>query len=93
MKRKMKDIHESIIQKYVKDVGLSRATTDSFDDFVNRRIREIISLMRPIHANCFMPDGTERIIDFIITGGTLESPVMLENDGTYLFPSTHILHG
>ena len=68
---------ESIVKRFVKEISLTKQFTDSYDDFVKHRVREIVSLMRPIRANF-----EEDFIELQLTGGSVKEPVMLEKDGT-----------
>lgn len=79
---------ESIVKRFVEEISLTKQFTDSFDDFVHHRIREIISLMRPIRANYFNSEGEEQSITLQLLGGSVKDPVMLEKDGTVhpIFP-------
>lgn len=67
---------EDILKSFVKEISPTKQFTDSFDDFVKNRIREVISLLKPIHA----ADG-DRWIKIKILGGTLKKPAMLEKNG------------
>lgn len=73
---------ESIVKRFVKEISLTKQFTDSFDDFTSNRVREIISLMKPIKGNFFSNEGIEEFVKIQIVGGTLKSPAMLEHDGT-----------
>ncbi len=71
----------SIIDRHTKDVHLTRQSCDSFDDFINNRINEIISELQPIDCTYFGPTET-REISIRILNASVKQPVMLEYDGT-----------
>jgi len=71
------DWQQSIVKRFVSEVSLTEQFTDSFDDFANVRIKEIISLMRPVRA-----ESNDNSITLQLLGGSLKAPVMLEKDGT-----------
>ena len=68
---------ESILKRFVKEISLTKQFTDSYDDFINNRVREIVSIMRPIRAT-----SGEEYINLTLSGGSVKTPVMLEKDGT-----------
>ena len=72
---------KSIVKRFVTEISPTQQFTDSFDDFTNNRVRELISLTRPIKSSYYATEG-EKSITLKITGGTLKPPVMLEKDGT-----------
>lgn len=72
---------ESIVKRFIEEISPTQQFTDSYDDFVGNRVRELISLSRPIRASYYANEG-EKFISLKITGGTLKPPVMLEKDGT-----------
>ncbi len=67
---------EDILKSFVKEISPTKQFTDSFDDFVNNRISEVISLLKPIRS----ADG-DRWIEIKIVGSTLKKPAMLEKNG------------
>lgn len=71
----------SIIDRHTKDVHLTRQSCDSYDDFINNRINEIISELQPIECTYFGPTET-REISIRIVNASVKQPVMLEHDGT-----------
>ncbi len=73
---------DSIIQRFVDAVPLCKASTDSFNDFATKRIKELISSLKPIKCCHHNSDGTKKEMELNITGGILTPPVMLEQDGT-----------
>ena len=78
----MKVDTDSIIKRFVEAVPLCKASTDSFNDFGSKRIKELISSLKPIKCCHYSHDGSQKKIEIRISGGILTSPVMLENDGT-----------
>ena len=73
----MEKWQESIVKRFVKEISLTKQFTDSFDDFTQCRVKQIISLMKPIHAK-----SQDNSITLRFLGGSLKAPVMLEKDGT-----------
>lgn len=73
----MEKWQESIVKRFVKEISLTKQFTDSFDDFTQCRVMEIISLMKPIKAQ-----SQDNAITLRLTGGSLKAPIMLEKDGT-----------
>ena len=71
----------TIVDRYTKDVSLTRQSCDSFDDFIHKRIQEIISELHPIECTYFGPTET-REISMRILNASIKRPVMLEHDGT-----------
>jgi len=67
---------EDIVKSFVASVPVTSQFTDSFDDFVNNRIGEIIKLLRPVRAS-----DKDRWVEIKISGGTLKSPAILEKNG------------
>ena len=72
---------ESIVKRFVNEISLTKQFTDSFDDFIQKRVREVIALQRPIRAST-TTEGEEQTIHLKIRGGSIKDPVMLEKDGT-----------
>ena len=52
---------KSIVKRFVTEISPTQQFTDSFDDFVSNRVRELISLSRPIRASYYATDG-EKVI-------------------------------
>ena len=75
------DIRSSIIDRHAKDVPLTRQSCDSFDDFIHKRINEIILELHPIECSYFGPTETKEI-SLRILNASIKQPVMLEHDGT-----------
>lgn len=78
----------TIVERFLQDVALTRQSCDSFDDFIFRKLKEIIAEARPIECTYFGPSESRKI-KLRMVGGTVKPPVMLENDGTSrpIFPS------
>lgn len=70
------NFQKQIVQSFVESVSITSQFTDSFDDFTTNRIKEIVSLLRPIRAS-----DKDRWIEIKITGGTLKKPAILEYNG------------
>ena len=47
-------VQESIVKRFVEEISPTQQFTDSYDDFVSNRVRELISLSRPIRASLGM---------------------------------------
>ena len=72
---------ESIVKRFVSEISLTKQFTDSFDDFTQKRVQEVIALMRPIRTSTTI-NGDEETITLKIRGGSVKDPIMLEKDGT-----------
>ena len=56
---------EEIVRSFVTTVSVTDQFTDSFDDFVDNRIGEIIKLLKPVRAS-----DKDRWVEIKISGGT-----------------------
>ena len=77
----MSDFRENIVNRFVKEVALTRQSCDSFDDFVFIKLKEIITDLNAISCTYFGPEDTKELTMRMV-GGTVKPPVMLEDDGT-----------
>ena len=66
-----------ILKTFVQQISLTKQFTDSYDDFVNNRITETLGILKPIRSV-----SGDKWIEIRFSGGKLEEPAMLENDGT-----------
>ena len=73
---------DSIVKRFVHAVPICKASTDSFNDFATKRIKELIASLKPIKICHHNSDGSTKKLELKFMGGTLTSPVMLEKDGT-----------
>ena len=52
---------ESIVKRFIEEISPTQQFTDSYDDFVGNRVRELISLSRPIRASYYANEGEKFI--------------------------------
>ena len=72
------DFRDSIVKRFVRDVPLMTYSCDSFDDFVNRRISQVISRINTIHCRS---QNFDKTICISMQGGRLDDPCIVEKDG------------
>ena len=75
---KIKDFTSSIVRRYVECMSLTTHSCDSYDDFANRRIYEIISLVGTVHCSS---QNFEEIVSITMRGGRMEAPCIVEKNG------------
>lgn len=75
---KTPDFRDSIVKRFVRDVPLMTYSCDSFDDFVNRRISQVINRINTI--NC-TSQNFDKAICISMQGGRLDDPCIVEKDG------------
>lgn len=73
-------MHQSVADRFLNEVSLVRQSTDAFDDFLNKRVPEIVSKLHTIC--CSHTTATEtKTMDISFRGLTKKQPVSLEADG------------
>ena len=79
---------ETIVERFINEVALTRQSCDSYDDFIFNKLKEIISQSHTIKCT-YLGQTDSRGIEIRLMGGTVKRPVMLEHDGTSrpIYPS------
>ena len=59
---------DSIVKRFVHSVPICKASTDSFNDFATKRIKELIASLKPIKICHFNTDGSKKRVGIKIYG-------------------------